>query len=232
MLMHKSYVNDAGGLTAIANKIVPLGQRTDYLQARRRVAERGMKLPSDVLHDEYLVKTTKWARVEEIYPAWAREILVHPARNGRFSRGKDVVDRETGWCLPGNYLTDPKHVNADVFRKWIGLFVDPAHVEKEGERIIVIPASIVVLYPFIQKSMDWGKVDEATGVPLAAGTLIDGEKRWLYRMKNVEVRPIVRGRAYYNISYGTHSIVISRPDFHFWVAGEVSNGNAAGCSDK
>jgi hypothetical protein len=192
-----------------------------------------MRLPSNVLHDDYLVKTTKWKRVEEIYPAWAREILVHPARNGNFSRGKDIVDPETGWCLPASYLTDPKHINADVFRKGIGLFVDPAQFDKEGDRIAVIPASIVVLYPFIQKSMDWGRADEATGVPLAVGTLIEKEKRWLYRTKTVEVRPIVRGRAYYNIPYGTHSIVISNPDFSFWVAGEVvGNGNAAGCSDK
>lgn len=205
-------------------KIVPLGREAGYLEGRKMTAARGMKLPSHVLHDDYLVRTNRWKELEEIYPPRVREILVHPARNGKFAKGKDVVDCKTGWCLPANYLADPRYVNADVFRKGTGLFVDPEDVRKEGGRIVVIPALISVLYPFIQKNGTCGKVDEATRVPLAVKPQTGEKERWLYRIKGVAVRPLFRSCfpfAWLNV-YATVS-----PDEPLGVAGEASDAGAS-----
>jgi len=180
-------------MTDPIRKIVPLGCKAGYLEARRMAKERGMKLASHVLHDDILVRTDGWKNVAGLYPAWARELVVHPEKDGAFAKGKDVVDSKTCWCLPAKYLTDPRFVNADVFRKGVGLFVDPEDVKVERNKVIVIPASIIVLHPFIQNHMDCGKVDENTRVPLAPEPQANLEKRWLFRVDGAGVRPLVRG---------------------------------------
>ena len=180
-------------MTVFAKKIVPLGQTAGYMEARRLAAEKGMGLASNVLHDDYLARTNRWQEVKAIYPAWGRELLVYPEINGEFAKGKDIVDSETGWCLPATYLTDPNFVNADVFQKGIGLFVDPEDVREENSRIVVIPASIVVLVHFIQEKGVFGRVDQATRIPLAEPRTALEERRFFYRISGVGVRPIVRG---------------------------------------
>ena len=76
-------------------KIVPLTDnceryiQRDYLQARWHVAALGKTLPSHVLHDDYLVQTENWKSIQGLYPAWAREIIVHPEKNGTFRKGQD-----------------------------------------------------------------------------------------------------------------------------------------------
>jgi hypothetical protein len=126
-------------------------------------ADIGRKLVSNVLLDEILVvaHTMNDYDVGKLRHIWARELLAYPKEGGAFKKGKDVVDSETGWRLPAGYLANPKYVNADVFQKGIGLFVDPADVRKDGRRIVVIPASMTVLHPFIQDTIGWMKPRES-----------------------------------------------------------------------
>jgi hypothetical protein len=196
-----------------------LSNKADYLSARRLAGKKGMRLPSNVLHDEYLVNPERLKGVAQIYPAWARELLVYPERDGKFALGKDIVDSETGWCLPVVYLTNPHIVDTDVFRESIGLFVEPADIVIEGDRTIVHPASIVVLHPFIQENGAWGPPDKNTRIPLSYE--IDdngGSKRWLKRIEGVGVRPIVRaGEAHNWMNISSNC----KPDSLLGMSGEV-----------
>ena len=64
-------------------KIEPLNCNAGYLEARRLTAEKGMKLASHVLHDDYLVRSDQWKNIRAVYPAWVREIIVHPEKGKR-----------------------------------------------------------------------------------------------------------------------------------------------------
>lgn len=203
--------------------IVALGQKAGYLEARSLAAGRGMRLPSNVLHDDYLVRTGDYKGVRKIYPAWAREILVHPEKGGEFKKGEDVVDSETRWIVPGSYLTDPKLIDADPFRKGVGLFIDPEDVIIDNERIVVIPGSIVLLDPFIQINDATGTADETTRVPLGLPPQDEQGKRWLYRRAGVGVRPLARGPAN-NRANRRNVIGFYGPFSRLGVAGEASEG--------
>lgn len=202
--------------------IVPSGFHAGYLEARRIVAERGMRLPSNVLHDDYLVRTERWEEVRKIYPAWGREVLVHPERNGEFARGKDVVDSYTGWRLPADYLANPDFVKADVFRKGIGLVVDPEDVRKDGSMIVVVPASIIVLHPFMQESGTFGKMDQDTRLPLSVYPKKGEEKRGLLRINGVGVRPLARDINSFDRHNWQNIIIYYEPEGRLGVAGEDS----------
>jgi len=180
-----------------------------------------MRLASNVLHDDYLARTDKWKGLERAYPAWGREILVHPESDGIFVKHRDVKDSDTGWRLPSNYLENLMHAGVDVFRKGICLVIDPEDVLVERGGITVIPASIVVLDHFIQKGGERGKVDDATRIPLAVRPETDAETRWLYRSGGVGVRPLARCDE--DDIYGSRrSIMIGcRPEYGYWVAGEA-----------
>ncbi len=170
--------------------ITLLGVKAGYLEARRLAKEKGGRLPSNVLHDEYLVRSDRWKAIARYYAAWAREILVYPAKGGKFKEGKDIVDSGTGWILPASYV--PK----EAFEKTgVGLFVDPAEVGEEHGRIIVHPKSgMIVLAPFIQENGNFGKVEKTTRIPLALKCESEASRRWLSRIDGVGVRPLVRGR--------------------------------------
>jgi hypothetical protein len=204
------------------NQIVPLGKNAGYLEARRLAAERGTKLPSNVLHDDYLVRTGRWKKVREIYPAWALEIIVHPEKDGSFEKGKDVVDSEIGWIVPAKYVPEEA-----VGRKGVGLLLVPGDIE-EKDKVVIHPAGEpVILTPFIQENGDGGKVDEATRVPLAISKelfeqLSVNEKRWLFRMAGVGVRPLARGRCYYDYNNRRYVFGSCRPDYGLGVAGEAA----------
>ena len=208
-------------------KIVPLGQRAGYLEARKLVSERGMRLPSNAMHDEYLLKPDRWAGEQIAYPAcqvWAREILVHPEKDGKFKKGKDVVDSETGWVLPGNYLADPRFIEADAFRKGVGLFIDPEDFIEDNSKTVVVPASIALLHPFIQIGGGMGKVEEITRVPLDLVPRDEQEKRWLYRKAGVSVRPLIRGCDGCG-DWRRNVASISCPGTHLGVIGEATEGS-------
>lgn len=182
-------------------RIVPLTDKegrvklADYLEARKLTSDKG-GLPSNVLHDDYLVGTDKWKDVQKAYPSWAREILVYPPKDGKFD-GKDVVDSNKDghgrkWILPASYV--PKEA---VGKERVGLFINPQEVKEEKGRVVVYPQSVVILHPFIQQSCNGGKVDENTRIPLEVEyelwkTIPAEEKRWLLRMDGAGVRPLVR----------------------------------------
>jgi hypothetical protein len=242
-------------------KIVPLNRRAGYLEARELVAAKNMKLASHVLHDDYLAGGHMPDEVHAIYPAWAREILVYPQEKGRFTKGKDVVDSETGWVVPGSLLTDPRFINADAFMKSFnlllelglidsglkgiappdllfmertGLLIDPGDFDTNNKgNTVIVPESIVLLYPFIQESSGYsgfGKTDEITRVPLDLALHNEQGDKQLYRIAGVGVRPLVRIRApisdpdlngTYYCDFTRHVLGNCGPNLFLGVAGEA-----------
>ncbi len=172
---------------------------TDYLEARRLVAAQGVRLPSNVLHDDYLVSSDKWKELDKkgYYAAWAREILVYPGTGGTFIQGEDVIDGGTGWILPARYV--PEDICGKI---GMGLFIDPEDVCRENGRIIVHPKTTIILNRLLQERDAFGMVDEATRIPLETNVQLDFEKRWFWRTAGMSVRPICRGASKPNIRMG------------------------------
>jgi len=180
--------------------IIPSGQNLGWLEAREAVKDKG-GLPSNVLHDDVLVRSEAWKQLGVYYPAWAREVLVYPAKGDTFKKGEDVVDvhiDEKGrkWVFPASFIPEEA-----VGKEKVGLFVDPEDAKVEdynGEpAVIIYPKSIVVLHGFIQESVVEGRVDEDTRIPLevapeVAEKLAEDQKRWLYRRDGAGVEPLVR----------------------------------------
>jgi hypothetical protein len=172
----------------------------DYVEARRLVSERGMKLPSNVLHDEYM-RTGNWERVKDIYPAWAREILVYPRIGRKFAKGKDVIDSGEDrlgrrWVLPASYVKKA-HEKGEVYGIVdAGLLVVPGQLEEKNWRVIVHPQIITVLHNVVCLDSMGGLMNEMTGLPhrVPSGQRIpEGRKRHLFRNEGCGVRPIIRG---------------------------------------
>ncbi len=166
-----------------------------YLEAAKLVAAQGLRLPSNVLHDDYLVGSDKWKKLDKkgYYGAWVREIIAYPEIDGTFVVGRDIVDSETTWIVPANYI--PAEA---IGVKGVGLFIDPAEVKKENGKMVVIPKTVIVLNGIIQESGAGGKVDRETRVPLQVDAqlleqLPDDETRWIFRIDGVGVRPLARG---------------------------------------
>jgi hypothetical protein len=179
-------------MTLVQKRIVPMNERADYLRARELTKNKG-GLPPNVLHDYYLVKTDKWESMKRnLYPAWAREILAYPEYDGKFKKGKDVIDSRKDykgrrWVLPASYVPEEA-----IEREKVGLFIDPEDVVVEGDNVIVHPKTIVVLHP-----LGSGIMDPETAVPLEMGSGVsenfpDGETRRLYKVEGVGVWPLVR----------------------------------------
>ena len=197
-------------------RIIPTGQKMPWLQAVEAAGEKG--LPSNVLHDETLVRSDVWKQLPEYYPAWAREVLVYPEKGGKFMRGEDVVDGYTDdkgrqWVFPASQIPE-----AAIGKNGIALFVNPQRVEVEGSKVTIIadPQSITVLDGFMQKS-GWGKVDEKTRVPVSSHeSLAYEQKRYLWRLDTAGVRPLVRGD--YLIDSRRGVVANGRPDDRSGVA--------------
>jgi hypothetical protein len=178
------------------NVIVPLGVRADYLNARKLTEFRNMKLPPHSLHDDYLARSEMWKTLRNYGRVCARELLVYPESNGAFKKGQDVVDAETGWVLPSFYVSKANEEREVFGLERTGLFVDPEDIREENGRVIVHPASIIVLYGLLQNSGFSAKVDEATRMPLRmSGKSVSpgDELRCLWRTKGAGVRPLARG---------------------------------------
>ncbi|MCI0504355.1 hypothetical protein L0Y65_06650 [Candidatus Micrarchaeota archaeon] len=183
-------------------RIVPLKRTSwDYIEARRMAAQRGMKLPSNVLHDEYLVRSGDWEQVKEIYPAWARELLVYPRIGRKFTNGRDVIDSEEDhqgrrWVLPAEYLRKA-HERGEVYGiADAGLLLEPGDFEEKNWRVIVHPSIITILHNVVGLVSMGGKMNEITGLPerMQPGQRIPpGMKRRLFRNEGAGVRPIIRG---------------------------------------
>lgn len=169
-------------------EIVQLGKDARYLDARKAVAERKMRLPPHPLLDAYVQRN-------RVYGFWADELLAHPVKDGVFQSGKDVVDALTGMILPASYV--PKEA---VGRKGVALVVVPEDVREERGKVIAHAQSVIVLDGLTQESDKWvpGKPHEITRIPLVVSAeeferLPEEEKRWLYRIAGEGVRPLVRG---------------------------------------
>lgn len=201
-------------------KIIPTGELTGYLEARRSTKNRG-GLPPNRLHTHYLVETNKWKQLPGYYTAWANEILAHPEKDGQFQKGRDVVDSKNGWTVPAYYL-QKAHEEKEVFgRAGVGLAITPEDIPKEGGKRIVHPKSIVVLHGLPQESGGKGKADETTGIPLQVSEelwnqLSDKEKAWLYRIAGVGVGPVLRNDCVFS---GRRNVYANgSPDYAFGVA--------------
>jgi hypothetical protein len=165
--------------------------------------------------------TDEWQAIRGLYPAWARELIAHPEKDGIFLPGKDIVDSRTGWILPCNELA--KLVPpSDLRGMKKALFIEPAGIVEDKGRVVVLPATIVVLHPFIQEDAMPGRVHEATRILLAIEPRTYDETRRFYRPAGVGVRPLARGRSRYNV-YDRHFIDSTcRPGELLGVAVEAS----------
>ena len=182
--------------------------RVSYIEARELARKNKGSLPSNVKHDDCLIRSDDWKCVWDYYScgAWANELLAYPEKNQTFPEGKDIVDSETGWILPYAEAEAASDGNfADELN--ICLFVTPLSVVCEEKRVIVHPKSTVVLRPAIQGFGIAGRADEKTRIPLDIGLGTKGLEcesssgldppsaetlRWMYRFEGTGVRPIVR----------------------------------------
>jgi hypothetical protein len=194
--IYYNYYTNLGGCNMNPTQIIiPLDKRVGWLRARKLTKDKG-GLPSNVLHDNYLVRTQNGKQISEFYPLWAKELLVYPRINGKFKKGRDIIDSEIRWVIPWSEITRLISPESLIGSK-VGLFVDPEDVTVDNRRKIVHPKSAKLLTNFIQEREAVGKVDEETRVPLEVEpgileNLPDEEKRKLARTKGVGVRPIVR----------------------------------------
>ncbi|MDO8554864.1 MAG: hypothetical protein Q7S22_08695 [Candidatus Micrarchaeota archaeon] len=192
-----------------------------YPEARKRVKEFGLQLPSNSFFHKFHTGEEKTLRLnlDYGYGAFAREVLVFPERDGVFTRGKDMIDPFSHLVFPASYLARVNEVREIFGVKKVGLFVDPEDVTTEQDRFIVHPANVVILSPFIQvnhgkhivSSHVTGTLHPETKVPLAAKpeklvALSSSDIGYLERVEGLGVRPIVRNifdHAYADIVYTT-----------------------------
>lgn len=171
-------------------RIIPLNKEEEYINARGMASQRGTRLPSNVLHDEYLT-TDRWRALGSLYPAWSSDILVYPEKGGRFRIGKDIIDQNSNWVYPASYI--PREA---IEREKVGLILVPDAITKENGRIIVHakarPCSVKVLYPFIQENGKSGKIEPSTGVPIDMEPSGPEDTRYLCRNNLSGVAPIAR----------------------------------------
>lgn len=187
-------------------QIYPTSKNVGYLEARQIAKAKNAFLPSNVLHDNILLRSDKWKGIAKLggYPMWADEISAHPAKGGGFLRGVDIVDKETGWILPfseANSSADSEFTR----RKRVGLIVTPEEVSVEKGKVIVHPKSIIVIYNRVEIFGVAGQVDERTRTPINIGLgtfasqlaknidpLPSEDLRWQYCFEGEAVRAIKR----------------------------------------
>ncbi len=172
-------------------EITPTGETLGYVQAFNSV--HGM-LPSNLLHDEYLVKTEKHKGLKGYYAAWALEVAVYPANGSKFKKRGDIVDSVTDnqgreWVFPRSSLPNDDR----IYKPGIGLIVTPIAVTVNGDRVVIesAPQNVKILQNFMQEN-GWGRMDEETGVPVNL-PYDDSNKRYFWRIRGQGVRPLARG---------------------------------------
>ncbi|MDE1860280.1 MAG: hypothetical protein KGH72_01020 [Candidatus Micrarchaeota archaeon] len=155
-------------------------------------------LPSNILLDEVLMQSEAWMPImaQGYHGSWTREVLVHPAANGTFIRGKAVVDafRDGAgrrWVFPASQIPEEA-----IGVRNVALVVNPHIVDVQRGRvtIIALPGAVTVLAPFMQQS-GFGAVEPSTRLPLASngnGFAEEGQKGHLYRIEGAGVRPMAR----------------------------------------
>ena len=213
------------GIITARENIVPLGKKSGRLEAERIASGLGKRLPSNVLHEDYILGGEALKEAKTIFPAWVREVLVYPEAYRRFNLGKDMVDSETGWTVLWSdlmKLIPPSGLSG----KNKGIVIDPMDFLEEEGRVIVFPRSAVILAHFIQRSGP-GKVDEATGVPLDIMPEREDKERWLYRTSGAGVRPLIRFLDGYDNYHRLNVGADHKPDSCFGVVIEASEVRAA-----
>jgi len=216
------------------SKLVPI-EKADYLTGRKLLEARGMRMAGHALLDEHISRFYRPGDSHWLLPAWARELIVHPEKNGKFRKGEDVIDPQSGWCLPACYLSDPNHVDKDVFRRGVGLFVEPEEIKAQNGRVVVIPASIIVLSPFIEDASEsgiTGKADEATRIPLAVEIDDDSERRILMRKDAIAVRPLLRVYTSAFSGMFNNQVYVCTPEWSgAWVVGDAAHAGKSRISE-
>jgi hypothetical protein len=176
-----------------------IGGNQPYLEARK-IAKRvdpANGLVGVAYSQQILVDSDEWKRIPaDYFPAWQREILVYPPIEDVFKKGKDVIDR---FAAKGFDIVYPSYcIPEEARRSRTALLVDPKHEPVvEGDEILVIAdpyKEVTILEDFPQTS-GWhtGKVDKATGIPLACeniGELSEGEKASFRRVEGISVGPV------------------------------------------
>gem|GEM_PF-1925168 len=175
-----------------SKEIVRLGMRARYLEARRAVAEKGMRLPPYPLLDRYVQKN----KDENRGGVYADELLAWPEKDGVFRKGKDVKDPSSGWILPASYVPEEA-----VDWEGAGLFIVPEDVGGERGKMVVHAKSIIVLDGMIQTSNDWvnGEPHEITRIPLIVSPerfegLPEEGKRFLHRSERGGLTSLLCGK--------------------------------------
>ncbi len=179
------------------NIIIPIGKDMTWIDGFNETRSQG-GMPSNVLHDDYLIYSDKWKQLKEqdYYVTWAREVAAYPEADGVFKSGKDLVDEN--WILPWEYISKLNDVVEFVGEKGRAIFIEPLDVQTDGNRVIIIPdlQSTIILSNFLQK-FDWGKVDKLTRMPMEVtdqelNELPKNEKRYILRTYGAGLRPLAR----------------------------------------
>ena len=168
-----------------------------YLEARKLAKDNGSRLPGNVWTTQLLMYTDPSKTIPFDYlPAWQREILVQPTQGEVFKKGEDIIEMDgigRKWVYP-SYCIPEEARKANT-----ALFVDPKHEPVvEGNEVIVTAdpyKEVRILEGYLQED-GWGKVDKATGIPLAYSKVDElpfEERRYLIRYSTKGVRPLVRG---------------------------------------
>jgi hypothetical protein len=189
---------------APTERIVPTPFRIGWVEARKLI--RG-ELPSNALLDWYLANADRCKPIVDLFPAWAREVLVYPGKGSVFKAGRDVADslpdhEGRSWMFSASYMPEEA-----IGARRVALFVDPEEVIVRGKTVEIIPKFITVLKQFRQTD-GWGKPDAKTRVPLAPRQYTDQQdRRYLRRTDGAGVRPLARGFGIFDNDSGSRSAV-------------------------
>lgn len=163
-----------------------------YLESRRFVKARGMKLASHKLMEEHIERCPGYG------PMWEREMLAYP-EGGKVLRCNHDVKDVHGWVLPGSYVPEA----ADKVPR-IALAIDPGEIEEFRGKTVIHPARISILQNFPQS--------ERSGYYLMPNDLFSdsgASGRSLFRYWAGGVRPLLRriygGMANLSADYSPYS---------------------------
>ncbi|MBD3210851.1 hypothetical protein GF318_05710 [Candidatus Micrarchaeota archaeon] len=167
--------------------LIHTGRRLGYVGAAGMINSPAVRLPSNVLLDDYLVRSDKWKEASAPCSCWAREMLVYVGKGERIRKGRDIHDDETGWVLPAGFIPE----SAEGKRM---LLVDPAGLDVKNSRVAVIPGKVISLANMVEDFGSMGRMDEKTRLPLRHKIydFSGPDLRWLIRGHGTAVRPIAR----------------------------------------
>ncbi len=182
--------------------LVILSQKMSYTHAWNEAIACNKRIVSHTLHDDYLTNNNLWRPYEKYYPAWCREWLVYPKKDGVFKPGKDVKDTHELNGERWRVIFPASHIPQQAINvKGVGLFIDPTDIDvnTSKRRLIVHTTiqSVITLNGFMQED-GWGQADTNTRIPLSVpedvlNALADNQKRYLWRVDGNGIRPLARG---------------------------------------